>query len=289
MAMKLPPKNYDNDLNRRKQGLDQIAKNEADIAALQALPVLPTPAAGDVGKVPKVNSSGEYELATDEGMPSYTSDDIGSLIQLKTDGYKLFKGANRTMFGLDNTGSLVSIYASALRVTTGTQNQFAINGAGTAYNSLSSYLNNYPYPILISDGGTKYYGICLGIAPAGVKACVVKDNDILLATISLSDVTYTPLSNVTYLNVTVTTGLNTISLPDSMTYDDLKASLDVGTVYIVDDDTNEIYAIEKYDSSSATFRHISISTAYVLVDSIEFNNLGGTYSQARVEIYTSNP
>lgn len=64
--MKIPPKNYDNKLSRRKQDLDQIAKNESDIAALQELPVLPTPAVGDLGKVVKVGSDG-YELASDAG------------------------------------------------------------------------------------------------------------------------------------------------------------------------------------------------------------------------------
>ena len=87
MAMKLPPKNYDNDLNRRKQGLDQIAKNEADIAALQALPVLPTPAAGDTGKIPKVNSEGGYELGEiPTELPTYSSADANKVLTVDNTG-----------------------------------------------------------------------------------------------------------------------------------------------------------------------------------------------------------
>lgn len=85
--MKIPPKNYDNKLSRRKQDLDQIAKNESDIAALQELPVLPTPAAGDLGKVVKVGSDG-YELASDAGAKlvtaTVTSDGQGNLSCDKT-------------------------------------------------------------------------------------------------------------------------------------------------------------------------------------------------------------
>ena len=107
MAKKLPPKNYDNDLNRRKQGLDQIAKNEADIAALQALPVLPTPAAGDTGKIPKVNSEGGYELGEiPTELPTVTSADTGKILAVDSNGAWVSNNPNMSIIEV----SVDSIY-----------------------------------------------------------------------------------------------------------------------------------------------------------------------------------
>ena len=65
-------KNYHNVVDQKKLGLDQIDKNAAAIAELQDLPILPTPAAGDLGKVVKVGPDG-YELASDAGAKLVTA------------------------------------------------------------------------------------------------------------------------------------------------------------------------------------------------------------------------
>ena len=81
------PKNYYNVVDQKKLGLDQIDKNAAAIAELQDLPVLPTPAAGDTGKVVKVGEDG-YELASDAGAKlvtaTVTADGQGNLSCDKT-------------------------------------------------------------------------------------------------------------------------------------------------------------------------------------------------------------
>lgn len=81
------PKNYYNTVDQAKLGLDQIDKNKKAIEDLQDLPVLPTPAAGDTGKVVKVGSDG-YELAGDEGArlvtATVTADGQGNLSCDKT-------------------------------------------------------------------------------------------------------------------------------------------------------------------------------------------------------------
>lgn len=272
MATKIPPKNFDNKLSRRKQDLDQIAKNEEDIAALQALPVLPTPAEGDEGKVPKVNSEGGYTLAADSTLPEVSAaDNFKNLI--------VDSGEWRVKSNIINWGVRV-VKSSNAQV-------FYFLGYAYAIGSIIVYISNYEYPIQVVDTTNTYKGIITRVGTNTIYARVFRDDgkpyDL---EITSSNITYTPVSTVTYLSVTVTGGLNAISLPDSMTYDDLKALLDVGTVYIVDDDTSDIYSIERYGASTALFRHIGLSTAYVLVDSIEFNSLGGTYSEARVDIHT---
>ena len=75
--MRIPPKNFYQNLNRRKNGLDTAA---AEISALEDLPVLPTPGDGDLGKVPKVNSEGGYTLAPDESLPEVSAADNGKVL-----------------------------------------------------------------------------------------------------------------------------------------------------------------------------------------------------------------
>lgn len=69
MAINKVPNNYYNDTNIRRDKINTIIDH---VNELDTHPVVPTPAAGDVGKVVKVGSDG-YELASDAGAKLVTA------------------------------------------------------------------------------------------------------------------------------------------------------------------------------------------------------------------------
>lgn len=84
MAINKVPNNYYNDTNIRRDKINTIIDH---VNELDTHPVVPTPAAGDVGKVVKVGSDG-YELASDAGaklvVATVTTDGQGNLSCDKT-------------------------------------------------------------------------------------------------------------------------------------------------------------------------------------------------------------
>ena len=84
MAINKVPNNYYNDTNIRRDKINTIIDH---VNELDTHPVVPTPAAGDVGKVVKVGSDG-YELASDAGaklvVATVTADGQGNLSCDKT-------------------------------------------------------------------------------------------------------------------------------------------------------------------------------------------------------------
>ena len=73
------PRNYSNDLDRRRQGLDAIVGK---------LNSIPDPTTDDEGKVLKVDDEGKYELADDEGtiLPIPTIADEGKVVKVDDEG-----------------------------------------------------------------------------------------------------------------------------------------------------------------------------------------------------------
>ena len=265
-----PPKNFYSNLYRRKQGLPEV----------------PEASAADAGKVIKVGNTGDYELGSDEGLPNTTGDDNSKMLQVVSGRWAITnKPTVRSLLAANNIGIFSSTRSTGLYVLIENDTTtYSLLGYVATFAQVRTHLTNGSYPASFDINSVRYAGINIKSTSDSVLFSVTDGTSFYLLTLRETSINLEPIRTVKYLSVTVTTGLNAISLPDDMTFDDLKSLLDVGTVYIVDDSTHDIYSIEKYDGSYATFRQIDISSAYVSVDSIEFNNLGGTYSQTKVDI-----
>lgn len=226
-----PPKNFYSNLDRRKQGL----------------PELPEASAADVGKIVKVGEDGDYELGEDAGLPPYTDDDIGSLIQLKNEGYALYNPSSRAILALSSSKNLRSIYSIGIYINIGSTNTFQLSGESITIGSLYSFASSNPYNIRIFDSGNIYYGFIISSTISTLKGIIYKDNIMQLAEITSNSVSYKPIGSTIYYEIE--TSGSSVSLPSGVTFADVYALLQAG-VDVKFTSGARVYSVTSFESTN---------------------------------------
>lgn len=265
---------------------DTDYRRDGTIEAYTKIDGIPTPAAGDVGKVIKVGSDG-YELAEDKTLPDVTSADVRKVLQVSNTGAWTL----RPLYSLlnvitDSNGALITSRELGVRITrSGSTITRYIMGQTRSFNLLTDDVAKGFY-IRIENGNTNYSGVIVSSNSNEIVAIVFDSDGIMYKAVNTSnDLVLSMIPTVTYIDVTASAGV--VTLPEDVTYANIVALVTAGVnvqLRQILSSSNRYFHLMAYDETSGLYFENSYNAGTAL--SINEIHLKENVSEIRYKTIT---